>query len=422
MKDKERDSLDDLFRSKLYDLEADTSPEDWESIAGRLPDVERRPIFLRHTFRYWAAAAVLALLISLGGIYLNKEMENEAVPLLAQEEKVMDEPESGSEEISIVDHEGEDTTEKDNLLPERVVVSSRGRAVRPLLAVVSDIRPTEIELPQEDLDLEIERPQKRTVSKKKSRVATVVPDDQAGAYYAERSPVPSTQGYKLRDAKAQKWQVGLSSGSLSFKSENSVNRYVTNSDALRSESLWAMNAVSNSNSVDPKKTNIHHRIPFNVGLSAEYYLMPRLSLQFGVSYAYLVSDWKTNGVYHTKEERRLHFVGIPVSLSYTIAEWNKVRFYASAGAKAEVNVAGRQKMRLFSDDNVIALEEEKVRMKEWQWSVNAGLGASYPLVRFMSLFAEVGGAYYFDNGSVIETIYAEKPFNLNLQVGLRFGF
>ena len=107
---------------------------------------------------------------------------------------------------------------------------------------------------------------------------------------------------------------------------------------------------------------------------------------------------------------------------YPIAEWNKVRFYASAGAKAEVNVAGRQKMRLFSDDNVIALEEEKVRMKEWQWSVNAGLGASYPLVHFMSLFAEVGGAYYFDNGSVIETIYAEKPFNLNLQVGLRFGF
>lgn len=422
MKDKERDSLDDLFRSKLYDLEADTSPEDWESIAGRLPDVERRPIFLRQTFRYWAAAAVLALLISLGGIYLNKEMKNEGVLLLAQEEEVMNEPESGLEEIQIVDHKGEDMSGKGNLFPERKVLASRSRAVRSLLAVASDIRPTEIELPQEDMDLELERPQVRTAPKKRSRVATVVPGDQAGAYYTDRSSVSSAQEYKPHDAKEQKWQVGLSSGSLSFKSENSVNRYVTNSDALRSESLLAMNAVSNSNSIDSKKTNIHHRIPFNVGLSAEYYLMPRLSLQFGVSYAYLVSDWKTNGVYHTKEERRLHFVGIPVSLSYTIAEWNKVRFYASAGAKAEVNVAGRQKMRLFSDDNVIALEEEKVRMKEWQWSVNVGLGASYPLVRFMSLFAEVGGAYYFDNGSAIETIYAEKPFNLNLQVGLRFGF
>lgn len=422
MKDKERDSLDDLFRSKLYDLEADTSPEDWESIVGRLPDVGRRPILLRHTFRYWAAAAVLALLISLGGIYLNKEMKNEGVPLLAQEEEIMNEPESGLEEIQIVDHTGEDMAGKSNLFPERKVIASRSRAVRPLLAVASDVRPNEIELPQEDMDLELERPQVRTVPKKRSRVATVVPGDQAGAYYTERSSVSSAQEYKSHDAKEQKWQVGLSSGSLSFKSENSVNHYVTNSDALRSESLLAMNAVSNSNSIDSKKTNIHHRIPFNVGLSAEYYLRPRLSFQFGVSYAYLVSDWKTNGVYHTKEERRLHFVGIPVSLSYTIAEWNKVRFYASAGAKAEVNVAGRQKMRLFSDDNVIALEEEKVRMKEWQWSVNAGLGASYPLARFMSLFAEVGGAYYFDNGSAIETIYAEKPFNLNLQVGLRFGF
>lgn len=422
MKDKERDSLDDLFRSKLYDLEADTSPEDWESIAGRLPGAERRPIFSRHMFRYWAAAAVLALLISLGGIYLGKEMKNEGVPLLSQEEEVMSQPESGLEEIQIVDRSGEGMSGENNLLPEKKVVLSRGRAVRSLLAVAPDIRPTEIELPQEDMDLELERPQARTAPERRSRVATVVPGDQAGAYYAERFSIPSAQDHEPRDSKARKWEVGLSSGSLSFKSENSVNRYVTNSDALRSESLLAMNAVSNSNSIDSKKTNIHHRIPFNVGLSAEYYLRPRLSIQFGVSYAYLVSDWKTNGVYHTEEERRLHFVGIPVSLSYTIAEWNKVRFYASAGAKAEVNVAGRQKMRLFSDDNVIALEEEKVRMKEWQWSVNAGLGASYPLARFMSLFAEVGGAYYFDNGSAIETIYAEKPFNLNLQVGLRFGF
>lgn len=421
MKDKERDSLDDLFRSKLYDLEAETSPEDWEAIAGRLPSAGRRSIFSRPAFRYWAAAAVLALLVSLGGVYLVKEMRNEGAPLLAQEDQVLDEPEAGLAEIGIADRAGEDTPGKVHPLPGRKVVPSRD-AVRPLLAVAPDIRPVAIKLPQEDLDLELERPRMRTEQQKRSRVATVVPGDQAGTYYMERSSTPSVREYKSPGLKEQKWQVGLSSGSLSFKSENSVNRYVTNSDALRSESLLAMNAVSNSNDVDPSKTNIHHRIPFNVGLSAEYYLRPRLSIQFGVSYAYLVSDWKTNGVYHTKEERRLHFVGIPVSLSYTIAEWNKVRFYASVGAKAEVNVAGRQKMRLFSDDHVIALEEEKVRMKEWQWSVNAGLGASYPLVRFMSLFAEVGGAYYFDNGSAIETIYAEKPFNLNLQAGLRFGF
>ena len=36
MKDKERDTFDDLFCSKLQDFEADTMPGDWEAIADRL--------------------------------------------------------------------------------------------------------------------------------------------------------------------------------------------------------------------------------------------------------------------------------------------------------------------------------------------------------------------------------------------------
>ena len=42
--------------------------------------------------------------------------------------------------------------------------------------------------------------------------------------------------------------------------------------------------------------------------------------------------------------------------------------------------------------------------------------------RFVSAFAEVGASYYFDNGSEIETIHSEKPFNMSLQFGFRFGF
>ena len=35
--EKERDTFDDLFRSKLQDFEVDTMPGDWEAIADRLP-------------------------------------------------------------------------------------------------------------------------------------------------------------------------------------------------------------------------------------------------------------------------------------------------------------------------------------------------------------------------------------------------
>ena len=88
-------------------------------------------------------------------------------------------------------------------------------------------------------------------------------------------------------------------------------------------------------------------------------------------------------------------------------------FYASAGGMAEMNVAGKRRMKLFSDEVEIAKQSEHIRMKEWLWSVNARAGVSYPIIRFVSAFAEVGASYYFDNGSEIETIHSEKPFNMS---------
>ncbi len=159
-----------------------------------------------------------------------------------------------------------------------------------------------------------------------------------------------------------------------------------------------------------------------MGISISRYLNNRFSLQTGLTYSYLRSEWSTNNTYHIENDQRLHFIGIPLSLTYKIAEWNRFMFYASAGGMAEVNVAGKRRMKLFSDEVEIAKQSEHIRMKEWLWSVNARAGVSYPIIRFVSAFAEVGASYYFDNGSEIETIHSEKPFNMSLQLGFRFGF
>ena len=68
--EKERDTFDDLFRSKLQDFEVDTMPGDWEAIADRLP--VKAPVPFRRTLRYWAAAAVVSLLMITSGVYLFK--------------------------------------------------------------------------------------------------------------------------------------------------------------------------------------------------------------------------------------------------------------------------------------------------------------------------------------------------------------
>ena len=171
------------------------------------------------------------------------------------------------------------------------------------------------------------------------------------------------------------------------------------------------------------KTDVHHKTPVSFGIGVSRYLNNRFSLQTGINYSYLSSDWVTNGTaYHGKVKQKLHFIGIPLSVAYKIAEWKRFQVYAAAGGMAEVNVTGKQETKFFMDATEVSRDVEHVRMKEWLWSVNARAGISYPIIRFVSAFAEVGAAYYFDNGSDIETIHSEKPFNVNLQFGFRLGF
>ena len=82
--EKERDTFDDMFRSKLQDFEVDTMPGDWEAIADRLP--VKAPVPFRRTLRYWAAAAVISLLMITGGVYMFKS-EKEVAPIAEKIEK-----------------------------------------------------------------------------------------------------------------------------------------------------------------------------------------------------------------------------------------------------------------------------------------------------------------------------------------------
>ena len=224
-----------------------------------------------------------------------------------------------------------------------------------------------------------------------------------------------------KTTRSKGWSFGMGAGSLSLGTDQIVPRYVTNSASLRNDRLQSMNDLG-AQVMNLPKTDIHHKTPIGLGLSVSKQLSERFFLLTGLNYSYLRSSWSTNGTYHTETDQRLHFIGLPLSVAYRIAQWDRLSLYATAGGMAEVNVAGKQHIELFSDDISIMKQTEHVRMKEWLWSVNGKIGLSYPVVRFVSAFAEVGASYYFDNGSAIETIHSEKPFNVSFNVGLRFGF
>ena len=409
MKDKERDIFDDLCRSKLQDFEADTMPGDWEAIADRLP--VKKSVPFRRTLRYWGAAAVISLLVVTGGVYVfNRDREH--LPIA---ETIRKETEAVENRL----------TERSESVTPAVVASKpvdrmAKRAVAQVTAVTtsrSDITVDEVVLsPEEDCDTVVVISSK--ISEASEAIAVTETATLTGTHFlfADAAPV-KTEEKKVR---AKRWSFGMGGGSVSAGTSNSLNAYALKNTLMTDQELLQLNSPY-FNSQSPK-TNIRHKTPVSIGLGVSYSLNDRFSLQSGLNYTFLSSEWETGAIYHGETKQKLHFIGIPLSLSYKIAEWKRIQFYAAAGAMTEINVAGKLNAKIFVENNEIRHEKKHIRMKEWMWSVNARAGASYPLLRFLSVYAEVGAGYYFDNGSDIETIRSEKPFNVNLQAGFRFGF
>lgn len=425
MKGKERDKFDDLFRSKLEDFEMDTMPGDWEAIADRLPKEVSVPF--RKTLYYWAAAAVVSLLMITGSVYLfnheqsdlpiakeiiehTKEIENHII----EDKKVIAEV----SETSV--KQDENKTKKMNVSVVRPPAKSQGK--RTMISshanVVPEVNMLSAKKMQTDSIVTADFAQQLLTEDAKTEDIQVLAEkeSQNKVLIADATPVIK----KKKSTASRKWGFGMGGGGLSIGADNTVPQYMMKSALLTSDQLLSMNAPFFNEELP--KTDVHHKTPVSFGLSVSRYLNNRFSLQTGLNYSFLSSEWTTNGSYHGEVKQKLHFIGIPLSVAYKIAEWNRFQVYAAAGAMAEVNVAGKQRSKFFFDDKEISVVSERVRMKEWLWSVNARAGVSYPLIRFVSAFAEVGAGYYFDNGSSIETIHSEKPFNVNFQLGFRLGF
>lgn len=400
-----RDQWEEDVRNKLLDFEVETDDADWEAIASRLP--ANNQVGLRKAFRYWIGAAAAIAAVLLGGIAF---YDHTSVTDLQVNESARME---GNRSNAVRPNAGTPAVVAATpVVPSHPATSRRSiHASAPIAqASVHPATPTE-EIVTETF-----------AEEEAANEAPTTPQTKAAASVtAEGEAAQRTAPQPKKKTRSKGWSFGMGAGSLSLGTDQIVPQYVTNSASLRNDRLQSMNDLG-AQVMNLPKTDIHHKTPIGLGLSVSKQLSERFFLLTGLNYSYLRSSWSTNGTYHTETDQRLHFIGLPLSVAYRIAQWDRLSLYATAGGMAEVNVAGKQHIELFSDDISIMKQTEHVRMKEWLWSVNGKIGLSYPVVRFVSAFAEVGASYYFDNGSAIETIHSEKPFNVSFNVGLRFGF
>lgn len=170
-----------------------------------------------------------------------------------------------------------------------------------------------------------------------------------------------------------------------------------------------------------QKTEYDHHLPIRIGLSVAYALTDRLSISSGLTYTRLASDIK-DASRESKYigEQRLHYVGIPVNVSYKVASFRWISLYGTAGVLAEKCVSGTTDEGYVENNTMKYTNTHDISSKPLQMSVNAGVGIQFDFIDNVGIYAEPGLSYYFDDGSALQTIYKEKPLNFNLNVGVRF--
>lgn len=240
-----------------------------------------------------------------------------------------------------------------------------------------------------------------------------------------------TAGRRLRTRPDRRFSAGIHMANL-LGSSQSYSGLSTRQPAAAFSGIPVRQAVSSLPGAglmlltqgEGTNTEIHHRQPIRAGITFRYNITPRWGLETGAVYSYLSSSMESgDSRYSSTTRQELHYIGIPLRASYSFFNSRYLTIYASAGGMVEKCISGRASTDYsFKGETTLEGKREKISVKPLQWSANAAVGLQCNFTRYLGLYVEPGASYHFDDGSMVSTVYKDKPFNFDIEFGLRFSF
>lgn len=234
--------------------------------------------------------------------------------------------------------------------------------------------------------------------------------------------------------KRSKMQIGVTTGNIPYSSSSSfsgMSRLGMATKTLSSANNVIVGEISDatasytqmlSNNINKKTyTDIKHHMPVTIGASVKWGFSENWALETGVNYTFLYSELRSGAKSYIEDDQKLHYVGIPLKVQRSVWSNSIFSFYASAGGMMEKCVSGSLDRVTVDENNRKTYFSEDLNVKPLQFSVLASVGLQANFNKLLSLYLEPGMIYYFDDNTDILTIRKDKPFNFNLQLGLRFN-
>lgn len=415
----------DSWKEQLDEYSVTPPPEVWEELSKEL--APRRIPFRKRTI-WWAAACITLLLCTFIGLqFLRPTTDLNNLPL---QTKI-----SGSEQMEV--SRMQNTVPSIKQEPLDIIAQSYKPIRAPQTPDYTDVEnhtPSQINESRHIEQPESSEPEKSTPGKKRNNAQT--------SLFPSRNENTSTTTIHTHTQPKTKpkstWSLGVSLGNNLIASADNRNGFSNLAPYASAEMASLPSEKNFSNSEGPvttpyqhimlqninsqPKTDIKHHFPISVGITVQKELNNRLALETGLVYTYLSSDLTAGGTAYYTQNQQLHYLGIPLKLNWNFLKKRYFNLYLSGGGMLEKCVHGELSAQYEMNNRPPFSNDETLHINQLQWSVSASAGISFKLASHISLYAEPGIVYYFDDGSDISTIRKEKPFNINLQAGLRFNF
>lgn len=415
MKDNEK--WMDTFREKLEGYSESVPASGWEQLERQLrPSVEKRI----YPYRRWVVAAAVTLLVAASSVSLYflgtpaaDEMRRTPTPALTVVPDAL--PAPGLPDVRLTETEPVKQPEASTAKNIRILAQAE-KTIPVFKEEVTPVADTDdTSVPEEVIAIV----GKESAVEKKTRVR------QAEEKREVRRPSGRDKLHLPQDEKPVrqngKWSIGLSvgngggtsvdGGGLDYSPTpqrlslmdvaNDVVTIPADKELVFEEGVPYLRAPS-------PEPEIEHHLPVSVGISVRKSLPKGFSIETGLTYTLLSSDIKVAGMSRV-ESQKLHYLGIPVRTNWNFLDKKNFTLYVSGGGMVEKCVYGK-------------VAGGKVNVKPLQLSVMGAVGAQYNATRHIGIYVEPGVAYFFDDGSHVQTIRKEMPFNFNLQGGIRFTY
>lgn len=360
----------------------------WEGISSEM-GLQENPVSKTVTIRLWHWIVAAMLLALVGFFTLYQFPQDESFPLVAQmpqeqETPMMKKESSDEQPLALADSPQRNHTQVSPKIAEETTPQDAEET--------SSQQNTEKTSSPQDTE-ETAAQQVAAETSQQTSVVTHRQQHSEEQHYTAHHPTKQLSAPKSRN----QWSVGLnaSGGLLASTSQSSMGQsYVYDDEYYDPGVSSTTQPMSSSTTYD---VEAKHRMPVTLGLSVHYQLNACLALLTGVNYTYLYSEFSKPLYPNVYREQKLHYLGIPVGLSWLFWKMKGFSFYLSGSA----------------------MLQKCLNEKPWQWSVNASAGAEYAITPLLGLYLKPSLGYYFHDGTSFEHYYKEHPLAPSIEFGLR---